>query len=238
MGSTCTNMKYVWARICLASVTVGHLGHVGCSRSVDIPIPNCGSVTLIEGTSPDANNDDTIMGFTTSDCSPSVVPGATEGTFVITIDIVADSGGTPKPRVKFTLEVSEEEFPRDEPIRLDRVGLDLETQLPRAFYQEVDPAREAAGDDNIGPFWSSTDGTILFEEQLDGTLRGTFEFDADNPSEVDNDARGEIQVAGTVLVNPILTIKQPCGMQSFSVGMVTLMGLCVVRFGLRRRRGR
>ena len=48
MGSACTNMKYVWVRICLAGVTVGLLGHVGCTQPVDIPIENCGSV-MIEG---------------------------------------------------------------------------------------------------------------------------------------------------------------------------------------------
>ncbi len=236
MGSACTNMKYVLARYCLAGVTVGLLGYVGCTRPVDIPIENCGSV-MIEGTSPDANN--TVTEFITSDCRiVGVEAGATDGTFVITIDITEDDGSTPKPRVLFTLEVSAEELPLGTPISLNRDGINLEIQLAPAIYQEVDPAREAAGEDTIGPFWSSTGGTISFTEQADGTLLGEFNFTADNPSAVDNTALGTIRVEGTATLNNILTFETPCGMQSVSIGMVTLMGLCLVRFGLRRRRVR
>ena len=233
MGSARTNMRYVWARICLAGVTVGLLGHVGCSRPVDIPIDDCGSV-MIEGTSADANN--TVTEFITSDCRiVGVEAGATAGTFVITIDIVEDDGSTPKPRVLFTLEVSAEELPLDTPISLEREGDEV---LAPAVYQEVDPEREAAGEDTLGPFWSSNGGSISFTEQTDGTLLGEFSFTADNPSAVDNTALGTIQVVGDVTLNNILTLKTVCGMQSFSIGMVTLLGLCLVRFGLRRRRAR
>lgn len=233
MGSACTNMKYVWVRICLTGVTVGFLAHVGCTQPVDIPIENCGSV-LIEGTDADANN--AVTEFITSDCRIiGVEPGATAGTFVITIDIAEDDGSTPKPRVLFTIEVSAEELPIGTPISLDRDGIDLETQLAPAIYQEVDPEREAAGESTIGPFWSSNGGTISFTEQADGTLLGDFNFTADNPSAVDNTALGTVRVEGTVTLNNILTLETPCGMQSVSVGMVTLMGLCLVRFGLRRR---
>ncbi len=236
MGSACTNMKYVWVRICLAGVTVGLLGHVGCTQPVDIPIENCGSV-MIESTSPDANN--AVTAFITSDCRiVGVEAGATAGTFTITIDIAEDDGSTPKPRVLLTLEVAAEELPLGTPISLDRGGVNLETRLAPAVYQEVDPAREAAGEDTIGPFWSSTGGTISFTEQADGTLLGEFNFTADNPSAVDNTALGTIRVEGTATLNNILTFETPCGMQSVSIGMVTLMGLCLVRFGLRRRRVR
>jgi len=229
-------MKYVWVRICLAGVTVGLLGHVGCTQPVDIPIENCGSV-MIESTSPDANN--AVTAFITSDCRiVGVEAGATAGTFTITIDIAEDDGSTPKPRVLLTLEVAAEELPLGTPISLDRGGVNLETRLAPAVYQEVDPAREAAGEDTIGPFWSSTGGTISFTEQADGTLLGEFNFTADNPSAVDNTALGTIRVEGTATLNNILTFETPCGMQSVSIGMVTLMGLCLVRFGLRRRRVR
>ncbi len=234
MGSIYTNLKYVCVRICLTGVTVGALGYVGCGRPVDIPIENCGSVSI---SSDDANN--TVTEFITSDCRIiGVEAGATEGTFVITIDIAEDEGGTPKPRVLFTLVVSAEELPLGSPIELDSEGINLETQLAPAIYQEVDPEREAAGEDSIGPFWSSNGGTISFTEQADGTLFGEFDFTADNPSAVDNTALGTIRVEGTATLNNILTYETPCGTQSVSVGMVTLMGLCLVRFGLRRRRGR
>ncbi len=234
MGSACTNMKYVWARICLAGVTVGLLGHIGCTRPVDIPIDDCGAVTI---ESVDANA--AGMDFITSDCRiVGVEAGATAGTFTITIDIAEDDGSTPKPRVLLTLEVAAEELPLGTPISLDRGGVNLETRLAPAVYQEVDPAREAAGEDTIGPFWSSTGGTISFTEQADGTLLGEFNFTADNPSAVDNTALGTIRVEGTATLNNILTFETPCGMQSVSIGMVTLMGLCLVRFGLRRRRVR
>ena len=98
--------------------------------------------------------------------------------------------------------------------------------------------REAAGEDTLGPFWSSNGGSISFTEQADGTLLGEFSFTADNPSAVDNTALGTIQVVGDVTLNNILTLKTVCGMQSFSIGMVTLLGLCLVRFGLRRQRAR
>ncbi len=236
MGSAYTNMKYVWARHCLAGVTVGLLGYVGCTRPVDIPIDDCGSVT-IEGTSPDANT--TGSEFITSDCRiVGVQAGATAGTFVITIIITEDDDSTPKPRVLFTLEVAAAEIPLGTPISLEREGIDLETQLAPAVYQEVDPEREAAGEDTIGPFWSSNGGAISFTEQADSTLLGDFTFTADNPSAVDNTALGTIRVQGTVRLNNILTLDTPCGMQSVSIGMVTLMGLCLVRFGLRRRPGR
>lgn len=231
MDSACTNMKYVWARICLAGVTVGLLGYVGCGRPVDIPIENCGSVSI---SSDDANN--TVTEFITSDCRIiGVEAGATEGTFVITIDVAEDDGSTPKPRVLFTLEVSAEELPLGTPISLDRDGINLETQLAPAIYQEVDPEREAAGEDSIGPFWSSNGGTISFTEQADGTLLGDFNFTADNPSAIDNAALGTIRVQGTVTVNNILTFDTLCGMLSIPIGMLTLMGLCLARFGLRRR---
>ena len=236
MGSTCTNMKYVWVRICLTGVTVGLFSLVGCTQPVDIPIENCGSV-MIESTSPDANN--AVTEFITSDCRIiGVEAGATAGTFVITIDIAEDDGSTPKPRVLFTIEVSAQELPIGTPISLDREGVDLETQLAPAIYQEVDPEREAAGADTLGPFWSSNGGTISFTEQPDGTLLTVFDFTADNPSAVDNTALGTIRVEGTVTLNNILTFETPCGMQSVAVGMVTLMGLCLVRVGLRRRRER
>ncbi len=235
MGSARTYTKHVWVRICLASVTVGLFGLVGCTQPVDIPIENCGTV-MIESTSPDANN--AVTEFITSDCRiVGVEAGATDGTFVITIDITEDDGSTPKPRVLFTLEVSAEELPLGTPISLNRDGINLEIQLAPAIYQEVDPAREAAGEDSIGPFWSSTGGTISFTEQADGTRLGDFNFTADNPSAVDNTALGTVRVQGTVALNPIVTLDTPCGMQSVVVGMVTLMGLCLVRIGLRRRRG-
>ncbi len=236
MGSDCTHTKQVWAWSCLAVVTAGLFGLVGCTQPVDIPIENCGSVT-IEGTSADANN--TVTAFITSDCRiVGVEAGATDGTFVITIDIAEDDGSTPKPRVLFTLEVSAEELPLGTPISLDRDGVNLEIQLAPAVYQEVDPVREAAGEASIGPFWSSNGGSISFTEQADSTLLGEFNFTADNPSAVDNTALGTVSVQGTVTLNNILTFETPCGMQSVSVGMVTLMGLCLVRFGLRRRRQR
>ena len=235
MGCACTSMKSVWVWICSASVTVVLLGQVGCTQPVDIPIENCGAVTI---ESSDANN--TVTEFITSDCRiVSVTAGATAGTFVITIDIAEDDGSTPKPRVLFTIEVSAAELPIGTPISLSREGDDaLATQLAPAVYQEVDPALEAAGQDASGPFWSSTGGSISFTEQADGTLLGDFLFTADNPSPVDNLAEGTVQVRGTVTLNNILTFDTPCGMQSVSVGMVTLMGLCLVRFGLRRRSGR
>jgi len=235
MGRTCTNMKYGWVRNCLTGITAGLFGLVGCTQPVDIPIENCGSVT-IESTSPDANNE--VTEFITSDCRiVGVEAGATAGTFVITIDIAEDDGSTPKPRVLLTLEVAVEQLPLGTPISLDREGVDLETELAPALYQEVDPARETAGADTIGPFWSSTGGTISFTEQADGTRLGDFNFTADNPSAVDNTALGTVRVQGTVVLNPIVTLDTPCGMQSVVVGMVTLMGLCLVRIGLRRRRG-
>ena len=235
MGSACTNMKYVWARICLAGVTVGLFGHIGCTRPVDIPIDDCGAVT-IESASADANA--AGMDFITSDCRiVGVEAGATAGTFVITIIITEDDGGMPKPRVLFTLEVPTEELPLDMPISLERAGIDLEVQLAPAVYQEVDLEREAAGEDMLGPFWSSNGGTILFTEQADSTLLGDFNFTADNPSAVDNTALGTVRVQGTVILNNILTLDTPFGMQSFSIGMVTVMGLCLVRFGSRRRPG-
>ncbi len=235
MGSACTDMKSLWVRICAAGLTLGLLGLIGCGGPVDIPIDDCGSVT-ITGTSPDANN--AVSQFLTSDCRiVGVEAGATDGTFVITIDIAGDDGSTPNPRVLFTLEVAAEELPLGTPISLDRAGIDLETQLAPALYQEVDPERETAGESTIGPFWSSSGGTISFTEQADTTLLGDFNFTADNPSAVDNTALGTITVQGTVTLNNILTFETPCGMQSVSIGMVTLMGLCLVRFGLRRRRG-
>ncbi len=233
MGSACINMKSLWVRICAAGLSLGLLGLIGCGGPVDIPIDDCGSVT-ITGTSPDANN--AVTEFITSDCRiVGVEAGATDGTFVITIDIAGDDGSTPKPRVLFTLEVAAEELPLGTPISLDREGIDLETQLAPALYQEVDPERETAGESTIGPFWSSSGGTISFTEQADTTLLGDFNFTADNPSAVDNTALGTITVQGTVTLNNILTFETPCGMQSVSIGMVTLMGLCLVRFGLRRR---
>ena len=237
MGSACINMKYVWARICLTGVAVGLFGLVGCTQPVDIPIPDCGSVT-IEGTSADANT--AVTDFVTSDCRiVGVAAGAAAGTFLITIDIVGDDGSTPKPRVLFTLEMPAVELPLDTPISLEREGDEaLATQLAPAVYQEVDPTRETAGEDLLGPFWSSNGGTISFAEQADGTLLGDFNFTADNPSPVDNTALGTIRVQGTVILNNILTFDTLCGMESVPIGMVTLMGLYLARFGLRRRRGR
>ncbi|MCH8054234.1 MAG: hypothetical protein IH895_09250 [Planctomycetes bacterium] len=81
-------------------------------------------------------------------------------------------------------------------------------------------------------------GTISFTEQADGTLLGDFNFTADNPSAIGNSALGTIRVQGTVTVNNILTFDTLCGMESVPIGMVTVMGLCLARFGLRRRRGR
>ena len=139
MGSACTSRKYVWARICAAGVTLGLLGLVGCGGPVDIPIDDCGSV-MITGTSPDANN--AVTEFITSDCRiVGVEAGATDGTFVITIDIAGDDGSTPKPRVLFTLEVAAEELPLGTPISLDRAGIDLETQLAPALARGPGAAR-------------------------------------------------------------------------------------------------
>ncbi len=236
MGSVRTMREYVWARICLTGVATGLFGLVGCTQPVDIPIENCGSVT-IEGTSPDANN--AVTEFITSDCRiVGVEAGATDGTFLITIDIVGDDDSTLTPRVKFTLEVSAEELPLDTPINLAREGDDvLVTQSAPAVYQEEDPERKAAGEDVLGPFWSSNGGTISFTKQADTTLLADFNFTADNPGSFENTALGTISVQGTATLNNILTFDTPCGVQSVSVGMVTLMGLCLVRFGLRRRRG-
>jgi hypothetical protein len=233
MDSACSKIKYLLARICLAGFVVGLVGFVGCGGPVDIPIDNCGSV-MIETTSADANS--TVTEFVTSDCRiVGVEPGATAGTFVITIDIAEDDGSTPKPRVLFTLQVAAQELPLGTPISLSREGINLETSLPPAVYQEVDPEQEAAGETTIGPFWSSTGGSISFAEQADTTLLGTFNFTADNPSAVDNTALGTISVQGTATLNNILTFDTPCGMQSVPIGMVTLMGLFLVRFGMRRR---
>jgi hypothetical protein len=196
----------------------------GCPGSGNNGEP-CGTAT-IEG-SDGANNEFTQLTATQCDVDFDT------GDLVLTIDILERMDGDPSPRVLFTLtDVSE--IPADGTLSLARTD---DEDLAPAVYQEftgpVPSNPTLAG----GPFWSSTEGTIMFDTDDEGNVIATFEFSADNPRpDNPSTATGTVDVSGSVL----LVAGQPanmCGAMGAggSMGLLlTLAGMTACKRRLRR----
>ncbi|MCG3136696.1 MAG: hypothetical protein HJJLKODD_00531 [Phycisphaerae bacterium] len=180
----------------------------GCGDQTTQPLPfTCGTAT-IAATSADANNQFTQL--ETQQCDISLQGG------VLTIDLLdREAGTTIVPRVLFTLEVGLADIPDDETIDLARSD-DLEPR-PAIYMDYVlnsDPAE--------GNFWTSSTGEITFQRQADDSITAEFEFDADNPVSLGNEAVGTIRVTGEVIVQAAptpTTNGSACGLGMAPVGI-------------------
>jgi hypothetical protein len=210
------------------------VGLTGCpEEGDDTLVGTCtpGTVT-VNGAA--ANNAFGDFSFAADQCDIDTIDGMLE------IDMldrgVAD--GDPVPRVLFTLEVTVEEL---EAISAgDAVNIDLartdETLPQPAIYQDL---LDNGSDPADGNFWTSISGSMVFDEDMDGNLVGTFNFEADNPPNPnpDNTAEGTLSVVGTVTV--VLSESgegEPCGLGSGMMATMTLTGLWLMRTRRIRRR--
>lgn len=215
-NGTATLIQYV---VCATSLSVVSL--IGCGGSVGLG-QDCASVT-VEATSDDANNDSTFGTFTANQCDLSVEDDGNGGS-VLEIDILDRDAGTTNPRILFTLSADLDALSAGQTFELSRAD---DVSLAPAIYQEIDTT------DNAGPFWSSSEGEIVFTQQDDGSVIGAFTFEADNPSSVDNSAVGTLHVEGSVTLNPQILLDTPCGVASFPASMLALLSFSVI--GLRNR---
>ncbi|MCZ6653254.1 MAG: hypothetical protein O7D91_09535 [Planctomycetota bacterium] len=191
------------SRMLLCGLVVMVAGLVGCPG--DQRMPCAGGSVMVRGTD-DANNEFGNFTFEADQCDYTIRDGTLQ------IDFLDRTVAGPViPRVLLTLDLTIEsldDIPLGTPIDLVR----QDPTLPKpAIYQDyVDPQRRDFRDfvDDLGPadgrFWTSISGSITFSQDEDGNIVGTFDFDADNPSNPtpSNDASGTLAVEGEVNLGP------------------------------------
>lgn len=208
-------------------------GLTGCPEEGDDTLVGTCTPGTVTVTGTGANNASGNFSFDADQCDITTIDGMLE------IDMLDRSvaEGSLVPRVLFTLAVTVEDLQAIE--GGDAVNIDLaraDDTLPQpAIYQDlVDNDSDPAD----GNFWTSISGSMVFDEDAEGNLVGTFNFEGDNPPNPnpDNTAEGTLSVVGTVTVLLAEDVEPPCGMGSEMMATMTLTGLWLMRTRRIRRR--